>query len=130
MKKRLSSFSAIYIIIGMILILFQFYFIGSEMYKINSSNKIFEEIKKELLSLQEKRDEKQKQKEIRSTPEYQDRFLKENFDIYKKGEIVLILPPEEKEKDAYENLTPSELELELRKKNPIDQQWREIFFQK
>lgn len=128
MKKKVSSFSAFYIVLGMTLIVFQFYFIGNEMYKISASNKVFSELKDELELLQIKKEEKEKQQEIRSTPEYFDRFQKENYDIYKEGEIVLILPPLEKEEDPFSNLTPHELELELKKNKSIQQQWREVFF--
>jgi hypothetical protein len=127
-KKKISSFSTLYIITGLSLILFQFYYIGSEIYMITSSNKVFEEAREELVFLREKKEEKEKIKTIRSTPQYKDRFQKENYDIYQEGEIVLILPPEKEEVDPYDDLTPLEIEWEEQKKKPIPQQWKDLFF--
>lgn len=127
-QKQLSSFSAFYIVTGLSLILWQFYSIGEEMYTISASNQIFSELEDEIILLKEKKREKAKTREIRSTEQYRDRFNKENHDIYQEGEIVLILPPLLKEDDIFENLSPLEIEFELQKRKPIPEQWKEVFF--
>ncbi len=127
-RKKISSFAAMYILTGLFLILFQFYSIGSEMYTISASNRVFDELQADIDQLKKERREKETTLHIRSTPEYADRFKKENHDIYQEGEIVLILPPEEKEKDEFENLSPLEIERELQRRKPIEQQWKDVFF--
>jgi len=127
-QKQLSSFSTFYIITGLSLILWQFYSIGEEMYTISASNQIFSELEDEIILLKEKKREKAKTREIRSTEQYRDRFNKENHDIYQEGEIVIILPPLLKEDDIFENLSPLEIEFELQKRKPIPEQWKEVFF--
>jgi len=127
-QKKISSFSAFYILFGLSLILWQFYSIGQEMYTISASNQLFEEREAEILLLQQKKLEKEKTLKIRSTKEYADRFQKENYDVYQKGEIVLILPPQEKKDDEFENLSPLEIEFELQKRKPIPEQWKNVFF--
>ncbi len=129
-KNTLSSFSALYITTGFALILWQFYSIGNEMYTINVSNQIFLELEKEIELLQEKKNQYTKLRKIRSTPQYEDSFKKENYDLYQEGEIVLILPPKEKENNEFDNLSPLEIEQELQKRKPIEEQWKDIFLKK
>lgn len=129
-KKEISSFSATYIIIGLLAILFLLYFIGVTMYSVRSQNDIFEEKKYENQRLVLKREELKKVKAIRSTPQYKDRFDKENFNLYQKGEIVFVLPPQEEESDEFAGLTAEQIAQELEKKSPIIEQWKNIFWQK
>lgn len=128
-RKTISSFAAAYIVIGLLGVIILLYSIGREVYKVTTQNLIFTEKEAELEKLKVQIEELEKTFSIRSTPEYKQRFRKENFDIYENGEIVLILPPEEKTNE-FVGLTPEQIQAEIDKKKPIINQWKDVFFKK
>ncbi len=122
-EKKISSFATVYIIGGMFYILFLFYYIGTEIHRVNLSEKIITEKQAEKELLISLRDKRFKTKQIMLTKEYQDRRKKEIKGELNNGEKEYLVILKKKE-DSF--LTSPESQIYW--KQPIVEEWKEVFF--
>lgn len=113
----------------MVYILFLFYYIGTEIQKVNSSNRVILAQQQELSELVEIRNKRYKTKLTMLTQEYQDRIKKEREGILNPGEKRLLLT---KDLDQYRKLEEfrEQEEHEYYLQKPIIEEWKNIFFPK
>lgn len=124
MKKRVSSFSAIYIMGGLLYIVFLLYYIGTQMQRVHNTNLIYLEKEQELTNLKNTRNRVMTKKNIMTTAEHADRRNKENFGILADGEKEYILPAE------FYNKQQTPAQIFIPENIPIQEQWKNIFFPK
>lgn len=122
-EKKVSSFATVYIMGGMLYILFLFYYIGTEIHRVNNSEKIIAEKQAEKELLIVIRDKRLKTKQIMLTAEYQDRRKKEIEGFLNNGEkeYLVILPTKE-------DSILSDPENQIYWQRPIIEEWKDIFF--
>lgn len=122
-EKKISSFATVYIMGGMLYILFLFYYIGTEIQRVNTSERIIAEKVEELELLKNQRNKRIKTKQIMLTPEYQDRIKKEIEGKLNDGEKEYIVTLPKKEDSPL--LEPDAL---LYWQRPIVEEWSDVFF--
>jgi len=125
-----SPVLSFFIFLGLSFTLFLLYLIGTEVYKVHSLEKVFQELAEENNRLADQNNTLEEESVIRQTLEYIDRFAKENQERLNEGEIEIILPKEENKEEEFKGLSDAELFLEIKKKRPVREQWIEIFFGK
>ena len=122
-KKKVSSFATVYIIGGMLYILFLFYYIATEIHRVNSSELIIVEKEEEKKLLIAVRDKRLKKKQIMLTPQYQDRRNKEIKGILNDGEKEYLVIIQKKEESIL-----SDPESQIYWQRPVIEEWKDIFF--
>ncbi len=126
-EKFSSPLISFFIGIGLIFIIFLLYLIGTELYKVHSLEKIFQEEEEELSRQKSKNVILEEEGMIRSTAEYLDRFAKENNDKIKPGEVVIIVPPEA---SPTPDIFPKNSTVSFSKYQSVREQWKNVFFGK
>lgn len=128
MKKQVSHFGKIYMIVMMAYIIFLFYYIIIEIQSVHSSNAIIKEQQEKLALLIDLRNERHKTKLTMLTPEYQDRIQKETQGILASGEKEVLLHSHLQEYFAQQHAQQQEELNTIFLQKPIINEWKEVFF--
>jgi predicted membrane protein len=123
-NKKVSSFTTIYIFLGMFYIIFLIYYIIAEIKRVNNYQELINTKQKELIVLKEKKESLIRVKKTMSTEEYQDRIKKEIKGELNKKEKIYIIPKETLE-NKVNNL--SNIEVPIYWEKSVIDEWRDVF---